>query len=175
MKPGSDSRQPDQFKIYMTKENLNSAANPDLTPKQEAAKTRMIELLSAGKTDLALRVKEVAKLSEQVTQSSEVQNIVKDKIIYFLSNGFTWLAIEIIEGFNVSQKAIRDSIKSAIIEAASHGSLEAIIRMREEFDIQEEVFKSQEAHDAAKRGVNNLTEQKYVSDAQKLKEIFGII
>lgn len=158
----------------MTKENLNSATNPDLTIEQKAAKMRMIELLSAGKTDLALQIKEDAKLPEQVTQSSEVQSVVKDKIIYFLSNGFTWLATEIIEGFDVSQEAIQNSIKSAVVEAASHGSVEEIMKIKEEFGIPEEMFKYQEAQDAAKRGVANLIERGYGSDAQKLKEIFGI-
>ncbi|MBI2068924.1 MAG: hypothetical protein HYT67_02400 [Candidatus Yanofskybacteria bacterium] len=158
----------------MTKESLNSATNPDLTPEQEVAKTRMIELLSAGKTDLALQIKEGAKLSEQVIQSSEVQNVIKDIIRYFLSSGYTWLATEIIEGFSVSPEAIRDSVKSAVIEAASHGSVEEIMKIKEEFEVPEEVFKSQEAQEAAKKGANKLIERRYGSDAQKLKEVFGI-
>ncbi|OGN14341.1 MAG: hypothetical protein A3J47_01895 [Candidatus Yanofskybacteria bacterium RIFCSPHIGHO2_02_FULL_43_22] len=159
----------------MDRESFNNA-NSELSPEQKEAKDRMIELLSAGKTDLALEIKRKANLPEQIVQSKEVQEVIEKQIVYFVSAGFGYLAQEVIESFDVPKELVDKAARKGLTWALEHmqsGDLDNIvIPTSEEFNI---ALNTEELIEAAKVGIEKLFVQEHNSEAVKrVKKFFGL-
>jgi len=153
-----------------------SNTNPKLSSEQKGAKDRMIELLSAGKIDLALEVKQKANLPEQEIQSQEVREVIEKQFAYFVSAGLGYLAQELIEGFNVSKELADKAARKGIIWALEHlesGDFDNIvIPMSEEFHL---VLDTEELVQAAKIGIDRLSVRvENNNEIKRIKNFFGI-
>lgn len=149
----------------------------NLTSEQEAEKREIVRLLKLRSIDMALRMKDKLKLSEE-----SFSEVVKIAIIELFQerdiNGFHFTfeklkKVKLIpEDFLQSAEVIK-AIKEMKIHCLSDGDENEISLDRENFNLPEEFFKSPEVLEAAKKGMIQCLSKGKTESGRKFKKKYG--
>src|SRR6056297_674371 len=162
---------PDQPKAKEQKPKPEKEKQPELTPEQEKAKTEMIETLSKGYVNKAIKIRDKFNVPDSVIASAEVQEAAKQEMINWLSKGDLYWAIKIRDKFNVPEKVAQEVAKQGMINclSISNGRVGSAIEIRDKFNVPEKV-----AQEVAKQGMINCLSKGWVDKAIEIRDEFNV-
>lgn len=139
---------------------------------QESIKVRIKQDLSEHEIYVISKIKNEIGISQTIINSIDVQESIKETMIYFLSTGNTQDTNKIIKIFDVSRNVIKETGKIGIQNVLSEGMdlwVDVIIR---ELNLDPEIIHLPEIQEAVKHGLIQHLSQNKIDKARNLKEKF---
>ena len=159
----------EQFKKPPEKEQEKIIGAARIEAQQQAAKEGLIERLSQGDIDSALKIKDKFNLPEEM-----VQQAAKERLIEHLSWGYIDSALEIKDKFNLPEEImksprVQQAAKERLIKCLSHGDIDSALEIKDKFNLPEEMVQQ-----VAKERLIKCLSHGDIDSALEIKDKFNL-
>lgn len=106
-------------------------------------------------------------------QSEEINQVVREKLEEYLSNGYLHLAKDLQEQFPLNEQDITEAAMAGFINTVKAGLLDEAESIRSEYNLSQEFVDSEKVRSAASNAAATLDAKNYKSEADRIRKTFN--